>query len=104
MQTLLDARSDKVVEYRGFLKNKKTLQVSLPTYPDCKAINPVVDSKSGIFSFQLPQMAGKMPYQITLHSEGDSLVIDEFVTAYPSLAVSKQRELGTLVASEKAES
>ena len=49
-------------------------------------------------------MAGKMPYQITLHSEGDSLVIDEFVTAYPSLAVSKQRELGTLVASEKAES
>jgi len=54
--------TNSVIEFKGVLNGAFVLQVRLPIYPDCKVILANVDSKTGIFSFSMPQMVGKIPY------------------------------------------
>jgi hypothetical protein len=58
----LNAMTNSVIEFKGVLNGAFVLQVRLPIYPDCKVILANVDSKTGIFSFSMPQMVGKIPY------------------------------------------
>lgn len=46
--------TNQVIEYKGVLNSSNVLQVKLPVYPECKAIQADVDKKTGIFSFQMP--------------------------------------------------